>query len=874
MKKLWENHFGRNNMKRDINLKTIILENDISNKEDYYTTKDLLDMGFKNSFIKKLKEYIQFYKYKQKLYILKTDFEKLESWKNQMGEINSLTIKFDCSKKHIFDLLKKNNIKILTRHEQPFYTFSTYYLYDYKKIENIILKDNPIDILDKNKYVTLKEAANILNIDEIRTERVVAFNFKQKYKKEIYLKRDEVEYYKNIKETYIPVSNFIKDISVKLDGIEDTVRVQVYKIIKRDSIDLISKHPFKVGINLISKKDAENIDKELTLYKKISLSKNGLEIYKTLIQDMDIPNELRNTIELYDQFVISRLNVIKVRNGFMKYAKSFFKIRNLLIKHLKIEIYKYSNNVLEKMLEHIVKQEGIHTQIEKIEIVGFYNYLINNKVLKNCSKYKLSKGSFAPNNEVLAYTQEQFVELFRLLHTKLQTKQYLHKLIKNRGFAQIWLYMYLHYIVIWRRSDIQKLLSPNLNNIGFSGKEFLKYLEEDNEFTDEMGIKIVTDVKKKIDTYGIVATKNNKNLVMEIGTFTIKNLGLLLSICEAHREISYIKNPNSNTSKHMISSGYIGNNQYYKDLFGEDLKNIIGEERFSNRKLNKSYNNYIQNFSEEKGDSCASEIFAIMRGYSINKNKISETTKIYETRKVDNTINDAITTLINRGSFAFEKFQVLKMIDFNFVNKNNKEKDVLINNLSLTPYELEYTIKNIYEQREKVSTMISTMMINPENINRIILEIANGNTYSKHGNSRCLLKAILNSMTIDCEIEYDMFKLEQGSNCIMKNFDGCIGCPFFIEEMYFLYELNDLIFENISNLENCNSEYDKYMYTQLLFKNYIPILKEAQNILGKNIVNNIVNIAEIKQKMYELRDSNFILLHYNDNEKKGEKNSD
>lgn len=47
MKKLWGNHFGGINVKRDINLKTINLEKDISNKEDYYTTKDLLNMGFK-----------------------------------------------------------------------------------------------------------------------------------------------------------------------------------------------------------------------------------------------------------------------------------------------------------------------------------------------------------------------------------------------------------------------------------------------------------------------------------------------------------------------------------------------------------------------------------------------------------------------------------------------------------------------------------------------------------------------------------------------------------------------------------------------------------------------------------------------------------
>ena len=227
--------------------------------------------------------------------------------------------------------------------------------------------------------------------------------------------------------------------------------------------------------------------------------------------------------------------------------------------------------------------------------------------------------------------------------------------------------------------------------------------------------------------------------------------------------------------------------------------------------------------------------------------------------------------MINRGSFAFEKFQVLKMIDSNFSDKDNKEKDMLLNDLDLTPYELEYTIKNIYKQREKVITMISKMMINPENINQIILELANGNTYSKYGNSRCLLKAILNSMTPESEIKYDIFKLEQGSNCIMKDFDGCIGCPFFIEEMFFLYELNDLIFENILNLERCKSSYDKYMYTQLLFKNYIPILKESQKVLGKNIVNSIVDITEIKQKIYKLRDTNLILLHYYE---KGEEDND
>ena len=60
----------------------------------------------------------------------------------------------------------------------------------------------------------------------------------------MYLKRDEVEYYKNIKETYISLTKFIKDICMELEIMEDTVRGQVDKIIKRDGINLISKHPF------------------------------------------------------------------------------------------------------------------------------------------------------------------------------------------------------------------------------------------------------------------------------------------------------------------------------------------------------------------------------------------------------------------------------------------------------------------------------------------------------------------------------------------------------------------------------------------------------------------------------------------------------
>lgn len=848
-------------MIRNKNAKEIILNNKIDDIEYYYTDKELKERGYTIFFINRIKQYIQCYKYKKIEYYLKSDFEQLLKWESELGFVDELSIHFKFTTMHIRSIFKKHGIESLSYEQQPFTRQLRYNLKDFEKIEVAILDGVPKDIMDENKYIDLVQTADILGERKITLERLPAFDFVYRYGKKLYLKIEEVEKYKKLKEISIPVEDFIKDVVNIVDFQEDAIRDRILK----SNIELIERHPFMGKRRLMLKKDAHIIFDELNMQTRIKSAKNGLEIYRILTENIKTKEKLEDTMQIYELFVIDRFNDIKSKQSSKVKAISFHRVKEILNKTLNMDFYKYSEDLVEKIIENIISNEE-YTQSNKVDFVAFYNYLIKYKSLKNRIVYKLPKDSFVDESqEILGYTQEQFLELFRLLHTSTMDEEYINRAVKNRGQAQVWLYMYLHYVTIWRRGAISEIPSPNIKNIGFEAEELLKWILEGNEFTEEMGIIITEDVKRKIDGYSMKSTKNNGSLVMEVGRLTVRSLGLLFAICEAHRQITHKLNKKNLKAESIISSGFIGNKSYYDDLFGKEITNILGEEKFSNRRANKSYNNYIHNYSEEKGDNFATHIISILRGYSVDSKGMSETTTIYETRKVDNSIENAVATLFNRGSFAFEKFQTLKIIDNNFIENDDITKTELMDDISLTPYELECTMKNIYIQRKKVTEMISKMVSTPNLIKEIIVELAYGNTHGKHNHTRCILKAMLNTIedsNIDDVIPNNLIELNEGINCINDNFDTCIGCPFIIEEMYFLYELNDLMNDAINKLDLIDNEYEQYMYSTLIFKTYMPILKEAQNVLGKSNVNVFVDVVGMKNKIDKLRERQSIKLDY------------
>lgn len=866
------------------NLKEIEVEKKLDSKL-YYLENELLEYGYDENLIRKLKQYISCYKYKEKSnkvyrYFLKSDIKKINDWKNSLGYINDLSIHFDMCYRWLYILLDKHKFEILTKFDQPFSVNSMYNLKDFEKIENAILENLPKDILDKNKYINLLQAQEMIDKDDdckgmIFTNKTAdLFELKYIYNTKIYLKRDEVEKLVNDNKKTIDVKDMSIYLSEELGVKTRNIRKIIDKKIITNGVEKFSKHLFK-GHNLrIYKEDAEKIYKEIIAEKKyedeLNNIKSGIERYKFFIKDIEVKKSIQVTMEIYDEYVTYRFKDIKSIEGNRVYSKEFSEIKNLLNLLLNKEIYKYSEELMDKMIIQITnKYNDLYSQRKKLEIVGFYNYIIQKKSLdipemKGRNLYNLSKRSICENSEeVLAYTKEEFLNLFKLIYGSTFDNKFIKKAIEKRSNAVVWLYMYLHYTTIFRRKDITRIPFPNINNIGFkNGNQFLRWLDEGNEFTEDMGFIICEEIKKKLDIFGMKAGKNDGDLVLEIGRLHYKSLGMLFCICEAHRQVADDRDEYMEHNT-MINDGYIKRKEYYTELFGEEIDNILKKECFSNRRANKSINNYIHDYSEENGDNVGEHIISIMRGYVLNNNFISETTPIYETRHVDGTIKDIVATLFNRGSFAFEKFKFATMLDSNFKDKNSEEQTKYIQDLELTPYEVEAITKNIYYQRQKTSNIICKLISNTDDMTNILRELAKGNTHGKHKYTRCLLKAILNCKSSGDETELNnLLNISNGKNCMFEEFYSCIGCPCIIEEMHFLYEVNDLIQESINKLKNTDNDYEKYMLSKLIFSTYLPILKESQAVLGKEKVNTYVDIKKMNMEIKELHTKNCIRLEY------------
>lgn len=118
------------------------------------------------------------------------------------------------------------------------------------------MKDIPLDINNEKKFLTIQQANKLLD-EKMSLDNVhKAFEFKIKYKNSIYIKIEEVEVYKNIKDNYVSLNDFINNFSLESGIRIESIRNKINLFKTKNIITLIKKYPFKGIQYLISKSDA------------------------------------------------------------------------------------------------------------------------------------------------------------------------------------------------------------------------------------------------------------------------------------------------------------------------------------------------------------------------------------------------------------------------------------------------------------------------------------------------------------------------------------------------------------------------------------------------------------------------------------------
>ena len=589
--------------------------------------------------------------------------------------------------------------------------------------------------------------------------------------------------------------------------------------------------PFNSDWFWINKSDIDNIVSHFNVRNKLN---NAETIYGRLKVHLSSMEKIKNdkipkTLKYFDSYCLEKSNKSKARditNKATLYKNVYIVITSRLTKEL------YELDVQE--IEDITLYAKQYSKTTATEFRLFYNYVVKKQDMEG-KVLSISKPKF---KEIPAYQLETYFGILANIIEKLCDETFVNSLIGNRSLSSLVLYIYTHYMSVWRRRDIiEDLPKPNLKLIGFNtGQEFIDWLKAGNVFTEKMGKSICEDVQEKIYIYRETANKNGGDLLLYVSEYMYSTYGLLLAICEANRQSHKVGHSNIDT---MIAKGsvYTQRQRELLPLIFDDVDAMFDGDVFSNKRANKGFETYVAKKSEEWNIGVGFILASIFRGHKINSSLIAEVTKVYITKDV----NEASVRAFNMGVMSGIKYKLLEAIGVD-TSGEKKELDKMVSEIKLNPLQTELIMKNLAEKSKIINEFLDKMLTgkNPE---LTVKEVLYGKkSYGKHVYTKCLYRAFLNAQEGQSE-----YISKQTKHCINSNSEGCIGCPFLIAERFFLYEIEKRLSSAVDNLNNAKSKIDKKIHFNRITGLYMPLLKEAFDELGMKQVESLIDVDRVVQ---------------------------
>lgn len=720
-------------------------------------------------------------------------------------------IKSTMFNKTLIGILNKAKINLYMNKSKNYFYIS---VNDYERYKNY-LKQNLLNIDKMEDCYTQDEIKIILEREYIA--EVIKDLPKLKIGSRVYIKKEIINELAVLKNSLIGTSELIEYLGVTTSSLYrsfDNLNIQYEE----------TKHLF-TG-KAIKRKHIPDLENYFNYKREISIANSRYEIYQIKISMIEKNSKAIKTYDYFDRYVLERFKETN-NNQIISPLVSIYKD---ILSKLKKEIIYYSDKEIEEIITRI-KIKVVEKEFTKLlNYCKQYNPIYNGSYKRDKSKEKITE----------AYTEEQWIRFGQLIFYRgLPYYQIsLQKAIEDRTSAMVWLYCALNYVCSWRSEDIINIQFPDIEILEIPEGRYLDIVSE-NKFTEGMAHKIINNVSNKINTWGLIPNKTKKTnkqlLKFVISNSYVYTIGLLLYICEVHRR-NY--KPDKKLDRNRLITSWVTNKKaQHVMFFGEEYLEIFGESCFSNLRATKTISNYTQKISQQKGWGKGYYLSAIQRGHKFNKRGIPEITQVYlESFNKDGDINLITRGLFERGTFGFIPYQLVKMLNNeNVIGKTIEEQNSRITDIvKLKATSIEKIIKNHYKIKYEVINNIMEKAINKEiKLIDILKQISNGEASSKMSYSQCLLKTIK-------------------EDCYFKDKEDCVGCDYLIHEMYFLMEFNNMINIHIEKINNSTLDYDKKRLSYILIDNYIPILSEAIQYLGKEKISSFIEIKKIKEAISNL----------------------
>ncbi|MEO2205027.1 helix-turn-helix domain-containing protein [Paenibacillus pabuli] len=585
--------------------------------------------------------------------------------------------------------------------------------------------------------------------------------------------------------------------------------------------------------NLIPQSDLDEYIKLKTLNifpkRKGSPRQNKEEIIKKLttqnlipeilekINRIPTPNYLSQTKKLYKSYTEMRIASLGGRPPYIKNQCNRIKAV------FETVISKLSKNCIdlsEEEIRNILQDESIPITF-RIYANQFFHYSFQTLGIKREKLFVITQKS-KNSTEKDVYEPEIYLEYVQYVKkVQLHTRE----AIKSQYYSNMWLFTLMHLMDAWRPSDIvNELPSLDLDELGIYHLEWFI----SNELSVEQAQQVVNQVY--IKTRHSSASKTKALLTFLVPLDMTLAAGTAFLINELHRAeyqdsflmqtlLTNALNAKKPTHRHLV---------FFK--FNEKLKN------FKSIVMIRSTMTYLFNSII---DSAPDPELALSYTMSLRSHERQESTAVYvQSTNLDGSTNHVSVNLLNRGHFGWLfNFMIKQILTTQELHPTFEERTMLISSIrqDLTPIQLENWAAFIRKNNESRDTLTTKLLsLSHNELIDIFKKILRGECSSKDAQGQCFTFP----------------------NCGKTHIQSCFYCENFIPQLYLLFQLKHEIFRLYQSIKK-TEHLTVILRDSNFLKKLLTILNEAVLFYGELYVNSFIDLHEVRNNVFEIRDRLF-----------------
>jgi len=530
---------------------------------------------------------------------------------------------------------------------------------------------------------------------------------------------------------------------------------------------------------------------------------DAINKFKFKILNLEIPNTLQESFDLYMEFVNYTLSNSKANGDtLIKKVVYYANTIDAIISIIPREVYLLTDREIEGILQSKSTPDYV-----KQYFVSFLQYCAKRV---NCNfKNDYNMANKDPKDKDI-YSFGKFLDYYNYVKN---IEVHIPDAVKTKTIAQTWLFVLMHMINAWRKSDIiHGLPSIDLNDIKVNS---LSYFEKER-LSHEQAQLIVNQVYLKVGKLRISKTGAlgqflcHNDLVVPFATAVV--------IVELHR-----RKWKDTLLLESIRHNFINKNffKHKKDL--SDFKSL---------KMNRTLLTYYFHHINESGKD-ADISYELTRTMRYHKDQDSTTVYIQFTNE-DGPLDKVSLNLFNRGHFGWLYNSMINLYtEQSSQTLEERTKMIQLYRESYSPIQLEgLSSFLLQEQNNENSLPLRLAMMSKEELEIKLKKIFHGEMPAKMKHAQCFIFP----------------------KCSNKTATSCLNCEYIIPKDYLLFSIGEELKKLIESIKSTKFETVRERDSSLLFK-VLFILDQAAVELGKEHVGTFIDLQNLKSSLIEIQDN-------------------